>query len=84
VVGVVGVDQVLHYTAAFEYVYFFAVGGECVCQGGNAAVGVYGCEPGGFLLVSRHVYFDDFVGETEFGESDADFYAVGGLGSVEG
>jgi len=83
VLGVVCVDEVLHYAAAFEDVDFFSIG-VSVCQCGNSAVGVYRGEPGRFLLVGGHVYLVDFVGETELGESNADFYAVGCLGGVEG
>jgi hypothetical protein len=61
VLGVVRIDEVLHYAAAFEDVDFVSVG-VSVCQGGNSAVGVDGRKPSGFLLVVRHVYLLHFVG----------------------
>lgn len=83
VLWVVCVDKVLHYTSAFENVYLISVG-VGVCQSGNATVGVDCGEPRGFLLVGRHVYLVNFVGQTEFGQGDADFDAVRCLGCVEG
>ena len=63
VLGVVFGDEVLHYGAGFEKPDGFPVG-EGVGEGGDAAVGVDGEEPGFFLGVLRDVDFVDFVGET--------------------
>lgn len=83
VFGVVCIDKTSHDATAFENMYVVAVG-MSVCQSGNSAVRVDGREPRGFLLVGGHVYFVHLVGKTEFGQSDADFYAIWGLGYVEG
>jgi hypothetical protein len=50
VVGIVALDEVLHDGARLEQVDGLAVG-EGVGQGGNAAIGVDGEEPGLFLRV---------------------------------
>ena len=62
--GVVLVDEVLHDTTGFKEADGMTVG-EGVCEGGDAAVRVYGEEPRFFLGTLLDVDFVSFVREAE-------------------
>lgn len=81
--SVVLIDKVLHDAATFENVYIIPIR-VSVRQSRDSAVWIYRCEPGGFLLVGGHVYLVHFIGQSKFGEGDADFDAVRSLRCVEG
>lgn len=72
---VVAVDEVLHYTPAFEHADFFAIW-KYICDGRDPGIGVDCFEPGGLLLVGCDVDLAYGVWKAQLFKGDTDLSTV--------